>query len=273
MTNNSIKQKGLYKIVNQFNSKTLFNNISYLASQQGKKIGELEAAAGVSTGYISRTKEGNFKPGIEVVLNIANELNVSVDTLLNSNLSELTPTEQYLKNLLERLISDTTNDRLDWNVETADSLNYIQPDENGNTGHPLFSVKTFMVPTEVEYPEEVTRPVFESRTFGVNTHINDDCFCLQLNNDTFLYLMNIGLNGGRTNSPNSYAKELWISNNIEQQELCSNRGTETISPLVDELYTVVVESSKHPKIKHGLKSALDSYLEDGIDEDSKGLPF
>ncbi|WP_412131949.1 helix-turn-helix domain-containing protein [Lactobacillus equicursoris] len=273
MTDNSKKKKGLNKMVNQFNSKTLFNNISYLASQQGKKIGELEAAAGVSTGYISRTKEGNFKPGIEVVLNIANELNVSVDTLLNSNLSELTPTEQYLRNLLEKLISDTTNDKLDWNVETADSLNYIQPDENGNTDHPLFSVKTVMVPTEVEYPEEVTRPVFESRTFGNQTCIADDCFDLQLNYNTTLYLMSICKSVHQIGDQNAYAKELWISNNKEQQELCSNRGTETISPLVDELYTVVVESSKHPKIKHGLKSALDSYLENGINEDSIELPF
>ena len=260
-------------MVTSFDSKVMFNNISYLASQQNKKIGELEAAAGVSTGYISRTKDGNFKPGIEFVLNVANELNVSVDTLLKTDLSALTPTEQYLKNLLERLIDDTTSDKLDWNVETADSLNYIQPDENGNTGHPLFSVKTFMAPTEVEYPEEVTRPVFESRTFGVNTYVSDDCFCLQLNNDTVLYLMNIGLNGGRTNNPNSYAKELWISNSTEQQELCSNKGTETISPLVDDLYTVVVESSNHPKIKQNLKAALDSYLENGINEDSMELPF
>ncbi len=260
-------------MVTSFDSKVMFNNISYLASQQNKKIGELEAAAGVSTGYISRTKDGNFKPGIEFVLNVANELNVSVDTLLKTDLSALTPTEQYLKNLLERLIDDTTSDKLDWNVDTADSLNYIQPDENGNTGHPLFSIKTFMVPTEVEYPEEVTRPVFESRTFGNQTCIADDCFYLQLNNDTTLYLMSICKLAHRVGDPNAYAKELWISNDAEQQELCSNNGTETISPLVDHLYTLVVESSKHPKIKQNLKASLDSYLENSIDDTSTELPL
>lgn len=259
-------------MVTSFDSKVMFNNISYLASQQNKKIGELEAAAGVSTGYISRTKDGNFKPGIEFVLNVANELNVSVDTLLKTDLSALTPTEQYLKNLLERLIDDTTSDKLDWNVETADSLNNTKINRTPHC-HRLFSEKTFKEPTAGGIPIYVTKTIFESRTFGSNTRINDDCFYLQLNYETTIYLMNVCKTMHQVEDTDTCAKELWISSSKEQQALCSNKETEIISSLVNDLYTVVVENSKHPKIKRNLKNALDSYLENGINEDSSDLPF
>ena len=79
-----------------FDKKILLENISYLLKEKEMKIGELEAAAKVSTGYISRiTKEENSKPGIEFIMNVAEVLNVGMDTLLKVDLSAQTPTEKY----------------------------------------------------------------------------------------------------------------------------------------------------------------------------------
>lgn len=40
-----------------FNPRTLFENIEFLLKTQGRKIGEVENAVGVSAGYISRNSK------------------------------------------------------------------------------------------------------------------------------------------------------------------------------------------------------------------------
>ena len=48
----------------EFNKKIMLDNISFLLNESGKKIGELETEAGVSTGYISRiSKDEKTKLG------------------------------------------------------------------------------------------------------------------------------------------------------------------------------------------------------------------
>ena len=85
----------------EFNKKQMLDNISFLLQEFSKKIGELEAEAGVSPGYISRiTKDEKTKPGIDFIVKTADALNVSVDTLLNADFTKMTSTERYLVKLL-----------------------------------------------------------------------------------------------------------------------------------------------------------------------------
>lgn len=84
-----------------FNSRLIFDNISYLIKEQGKKVGEVETQAGVSAGYISRnSKDSNSKPGIDFLFRVSEILNTSIDTIMKIPLSELTPTERYLVSFL-----------------------------------------------------------------------------------------------------------------------------------------------------------------------------
>lgn len=108
-------------MMEKFNSKLLFDNIEYLIRTQDRKIGEVEAEAGVSAGYISRTnKESGGKPGIDFIMNISEVLHVSIDTLLKVNISSLTPTESYIVSFLEKMTKDTIKDLLAWEFETKD---------------------------------------------------------------------------------------------------------------------------------------------------------
>ena len=168
----------------EFDKKTFFDNVSYLIKASGKKVGEVESAAGVSQGCIARTsKEGGAKPGIEFVMKIAEELKVGMDTLVRTNLQELTQTEKYMIDFMKKLRQETLEEMLDWERESADNLNRMQSDMNGNVEHPLFSVETFMEPDENGYPYEVTRAVFVSRAFDCHTAIHGDCYHLRLKND------------------------------------------------------------------------------------------
>lgn len=261
----------------EFNKQLMLDNISYMLKAYGKKIGELESEAGVSPGYISRTsKDDKAKPGIDFIVKVAEALNTSVDTLLNINLSGLTPTERYLISFLEKLKRDTANDKLEWIRSSADSLNRMECDMNGCVDHPLFSYETFMEESEDDYPEEVSRVVFTSHTFDVHTFITGDCFSLRLKNGAILYLMDFSKSVHRINDSDAYAREMWMYKPcVGAQYMCSNHDNSPLAALVDDLYSVVKEFSRHPKIKKGLQEAIDAFMRDDLEDDIDDglLPF
>jgi len=260
----------------EFNKQLMLDNISFLLKESEKKIGELEAEAGVSAGYISRiSKEGNTKPGIEFIMKAAHSLNTSIDTLLNVNLSEITPTERYLITFLEKLSKDTLDDKLDWNRESAYSLNGAETDINGNTDHPLLNFKTFYEEGECDYPDEVSRVVFVSNSFDCNTFIEGDCFNLRLKNGTIFYLMNISKSVHKVNDPDAFAKEAWMyAPRTGANYLCSSRDNSPLAALVDHLYVTVSERMKHPRIKQEFQYVIDAFMEDDVsDDDDEMIPF
>ena len=260
----------------EFNKQLMLDNISFMLREFGKKIGELEAEAGVSPGYISRTsKDDKAKPGIDFIVKVAEALNTSVDTLLNIDLAGLTPTERYLISFIEKLKRDTAEDKLDWVRSSADSLNRMECDMNGYVDHPLFSYERFMEEGEGDYPDEVERVVFTSHAFDVHTYITGDCFSLRLKNGAILYLMDFSKSVFRTNDPDAYAREIWMYKpQVGAQYMCSNRDSSPLAALVDDLYAVVKEFSKHPKIKRGLQEAIDAFMRDDLEDDDDGeLPF
>ncbi len=260
----------------EFNKQLMLDNISFLLKESEKKIGELESEAGVSAGYISRiSKEGNTKPGIEFIINVAHSLNTSIDTLLNIDLSGMTPTELYLVSFLEKLNKDTLGDRLDWTRESADSLNRTETDINGIANHPLLSYETFYEDGELEFPEEVSAVVFVSNTFDCDTFIVGDCFNLRLKNGVILYLMNISKRVYRTGDPDAFAKEVWMyAPRTGKNYLCSNRNNSPLAALVDHLYATVSERMKHPRIIQEFQYVIDAFMEDDISDDvDETLPF
>jgi len=262
-------------VSNEFNQQLMLDNISYLLKETGKKIGELETDAGVSPGYISRiSKEGNTKPGIDFIMNVADSLNVSINTLLNVDLSEMTPNERYLLSFLEKLNRDTLGDKLDWNSESADRLNRSETDINGNPDHPLLSFETFYEEGEGDYLNEVSRVVFVCNSFDCKTSIHGDCFNLRLKNGSILYFMNISKSVYRTNDADAFAKEVWMytpGNGVHF--LCGNNVFSPLSDLVDELYATVSEHMKHPKVKRELQYVIDAFMKDDVSDDDETIPF
>ena len=260
---------------NEFNKQLMLDNIYYLLKENEKKIGELETEAGVSPGYISRiSKEDNAKPGIEFIIKVADSLNISLDTLLNVNFTKMTPTEKYLVSFLEKLNEDTLNDKLDWEKESAERLNRIEIDRNDNLNHPLISYETFAEEAECGYPNEVSRNVFVSESFGCGTTINGDCFNLRLKNGSMLYFMNISKSVYRMDDPDAFAKEIWIDVPFTGVNyLCGNKDKSSLAILIEKLYATVSEHMKHPKIKVGVKYIIDSFMNGDMCDDEEDLPF
>lgn len=262
-----------------FDKTKCFSNIrELLQTNPDVKIGQIEKEAGVRLGYMSRLeKEGNTsEPSMEFIVSAAKLLRVSLDTLISVDIAGLTPTEQYIVKFFDKLKADTLADKLDWHIESPDYLNRLEGDINGSVDHPLFWMETFYEESECEYPEEVTRIVFSSHSFGPKTFICGDCFNLKMKNGTMLYLMDIEKSVHKVNDQSAYAKEIWTyTPRVGCKFLVCNKDETPIAPLVDTLYSVIKERMQHPKLDKDVMSAIDSFMKDdwSDDDNDDSLPF
>lgn len=261
-----------------FNKALCFSNIRELLRQNPDvKIGQIEKEAGVRLGYMSRLeKEGNTaEPSMEFIVSAAKLLKVSIDTLISVDLTGFTPTEQYIVNFFDKLKSDTLQDKLDWNRESAFNLNRMEADIDENIYHPLFSEETFFEETKCDYPEEVTRIVFNSKTFGPHTYIAGDCFNLRLKNGTTLYLMDIEKSVHMTNDVSAFSKEAWMYVPYKGSQLLVTSQDDTpVAPLLEVLFSVVKQRMEHPKVNKDVMYAIDSFMKNDLDDDiTNDIPF
>ena len=260
-----------------FNKTLCFSNIRELIKENPDvKIGQIESAAGIRLGYMSRLEKGDnaAEPSVEFIVTAAKLLKVSVDTLISVDLANLTHTEKYLVNFIEKLKSDTLNEKLNWNTETEFQLNRQLVDCNGVSTHPLFTLETYYRQTECEYPEEVTDNVYVSKTFGPNTSINGDCFNLKLKNGSTFYLMNIVKDVHRVNDKSAFVKEavMYVPRG-KTQVLATTQDEYPIAQLLEELYVIVKERMIHPQVNNDVMNVIDAFMKNDFADDSDALPF
>lgn len=254
----------------------LANIRELLRENQDVKIGQIEREAGIRAGYLSRLeKEGNNSdPSMEFVVTAAKLLKTSLDTLIRVNISELTPTEKYLVSFFEKLQNDTLLDKLDWNIETPDELNHMECGENGWVEHPLFDFATFYEESECEYPDEVQRIVFTSKSFGPKTYINGDCYNIRLKNNSCLYLMDISKSVHKVGDVNAFAKEIWMyTPSVGKKFFARTNDNSPLVPLVEAVFATVKERTQHPKLKTEMQYVIDAFMKDDLEDDPEELPF
>ena len=170
---------------------------------------------------------------------------------------------------LGKLNSDTIKDSLDWIRESKEELNRLQENQYGDTGHPLFKLRTYDASNDYdESVEEVTQVVFASHNFDCNTGVHKDCYSLRMKNGTLLHLMNICKTYSSFSDPDTFAIEIWMTSpGQEPQFLCDNKGEATISRLIDGLYTTVSENMRHPKIDKNLQYVIDAFMQNDLEDD------
>lgn len=111
------------------------NNVLAVARQKNMKIGDLERAAGVRVGYLSRFagEDNTSLPNIDVAVAIAAALGVSLDALIGQDLTALSATGMYFLNLIKRLHLDTMLDELTWHfVATRAELQEVPVSTDNN---------------------------------------------------------------------------------------------------------------------------------------------
>ena len=102
--------------------------------------------------------------------------------MINLDYSNLTKTERYFADFIDKLIRDTVNEDLHWEKESLKSLE----DFDYQMQHPLFKIIA---------QEDGT---YEPKKFGYNSFftpgakINSDCYNVKIQ-ENVLYLMNVSI--------------------------------------------------------------------------------
>ncbi len=110
-------------------------NVDYVRKQKGEKVGELEKAVEVSTGYFARlSKNPETMPGAEVLIKIALHYGVPIDCLLLYSYSTYTEEEKILSDYIEKIISWTMNGWIKWE-KTDRVMAMRQPEINSLFPH------------------------------------------------------------------------------------------------------------------------------------------
>ena len=200
---------------------------------------------------------------------VADALGVTVDDIIKNDYSTPTPTELYILSFVDRLLSQTNADVLDWKKETATQLKVVGYDSDGSPDHPLFSM---------DFENNEPSPHFVSR-FNSNWVISGDCFYLSLpgSSHTTVYLMCVESPDAIGTPLEGDSYELYIVKNWKVQPLCSSIPvTSMFHTTLTDLYKAVKESSNHPKIAADFMSAMEAFMRNGVEENSDlpdDLPF
>ena len=239
-----------------FDKKICLDNIRTLAKEKGIKLGELEEQAGVSAGYISRIEKSESSPAFDFIIKVADILSVSIDFLINNNLSTMTSTNLYIARLIDKLISDTTSNHLFWEREEEsylnDNINFLNTESAFY--HPLFS--------EVKNPNSVKDFEYNSLFHDPRcVSINADCFNCEIIPDIRIYLMSTVYYFNDTQSDEF---ELYIVNkkNNVNKLICVKKGEKSDHAIsIKLLYGLANKSSKQTNIPSEIKTLIDDYIE------------
>ena len=255
-----------------FNREICLKNVDYLLTKQNKKLGELEEKSGNYPGYLSRMKSGKSSsdPSIEFLMTAAEELNVPLELLVSSDLTEMTSTEEFILKFLNKVIDNTKKDELRWTRETISQLEKlgIERDMNGyeEVNHPLYTVGG-----DGEGEEYYEFPVYVSlffRNCGV-TPCGNGYNAILSGTDNTLYIMECSkgddsLTWNKDRFYELYLVERGRYGNYDVKKLCNTIETrETIVVTVDSLVKNIIASLNRIHIDSDVKEILNAYI-DGI---------
>ena len=238
-----------------FDKSRCISNIYQLAKDRCVKIGDLEKSSGVSVGYLSRInkEDSTTIPTIDFIADVAGMLGVTVDSLLNNDFCSPTPTEKYILSFIDRLLSQTNANKLDWKKETVAQLHSVGIDYNNEPDHALYTI---------ESDNNGLKTAYDSK-FNPGVDVSNDCFNLSLPGtaNTVVYLMcvNDPAMMDLPFSDNTY--ELYIVQGWSVKPLChSSPANSPFSKSLQTLYSAVTEYCKHPKLESEVMSAIDAFM-------------
>lgn len=243
-----------------FNKGLFLNNVMFLTKKKGIKMGELETAADVSVGYISRLRNEKSIPSISVVSSIADQLGVPIDAIISIDFEAMTENDLYMMQFIETLSNNTMKGSLKWNIETSGYLNNLEFDGRYNPDHPLFEVG----PDSNMDPE-----LYYISNFHIGTTLEfvGNSFHAKIADQTYIYLMSVKRSKNRTNPRNEYELYLVKYENEEKNvsPLCCGRRDDTFQenalfPHLENLYGVINDARQQVNLPDDVRSILDSYM-------------
>ncbi len=239
-----------------FDKKRFLNNVYYLAKLRDIKIGALEANAGLSTGYLARlNKEDNKSvPSIEVLVSFADKLKISMDSLIGCDLEPMSGTDKYICDFLDKLIFDTTNNKYIWTKEDASTLH---ASERG-AEHPLLK--------NVGDNHFYNNHYLSQFRPNEDVELDDFQYYVEIDQDTFLYLMNTLVTFRSTDKEDDIRTEneieLYLQKGQVIKKICRKHHKQA-SPFDDKLLQLrqaAKDSTQHINLDEELREVIDLFM-------------
>ena len=211
-----------------FNRTLFFNNLRCLAKENNKNLGELEKELGVSRGYISRSSKGSSVPSVELVSMAAGMFHISVDSLLSVDLTERSKSHLHITQFLEKMIKDTSEERIKWSKVSQPQLSMLQQNKAWRQG---------------------------SACVGG--------FTMRIGKNTDVYILSVRLTRNGMVSKTDH-KELWLcpADSGTMQFLCSTSDRSVgYTHLIDTLYDAAHKQEKRPHLKRESLQTIFDYLQ------------
>lgn len=267
----------------RFKRDLFLENIDFLLAKKKFKLGALEADSGNRPGYLSRMKSGKSSsdPSIEFLMTASDELEVPLDMLVASKLTELSSTEEYILDFLRKVETDTKDDKLEWICETIVELEKLEV-ENDNQGysvvlHPLYTVNEEK--TESDYNEF---PQYNSLFFkncGVKP-CDNGYHARLLPTDQWFYIMECVKDNDCIARKEKNFFEIYLVNydrygNAITKKICNTLEVSSpIKVMVETLIKGIRVSLSRVHIDKTVKDAIDAYMKGfSLLPDNDLLPF
>lgn len=112
----SQSEQGSTNGTDPIDTKRLIDNVYALIKSRNLRIGDVERKIGVSSGYFSRLakNENDVAPGLDVVYKLAQILEITVDSLLNSDFTKSQENVAYLEKFIKKIVTDIESGKMDW---------------------------------------------------------------------------------------------------------------------------------------------------------------
>jgi len=253
----------------KYDKKRFITNVYALAKQQGMKIRDLESGCGVCAGYFARLRQEkkNAAPGADFLLAVAEQLSVSVDSLLTFDFSEATGAETKLHEYLEKLIRETESHQLVWQEDSFGYLDNLLINKDGTTPHPLFDT----------LPDQTGReslPFYLSRFRDLKGLVPVNTYGCVFPGGLTLYMVKVWNTGDDPSSPGDWTElELLMTGpgKYDSMPFCHTdheKGTR-LEPDMKKLFSVVSDAVRLPHLTPKAMAYIDSYLSEGNEHEKE----
>ena len=249
-----------------YNRARMLANIYSIAKAKNVKIGDLELAAGVSTGYISRLAKDENKGAltVEVLVAIAKKLDVSLDALVLTDDGQLSQNEMEMLRFLDKMTVDTECYDLEWNL-----FDPRTQDDSFLCEHPLFRIKDDGYEEDDNgRPHYFKYTQYESRFLPPKeASIDGNCYHALIDDfsKNSIFIMRLTVAGKNRFATETVYEIYFIdhSNNVSPV-LCSKITHQQITDAVERLYLAIEGARSHLTISTRTKSVISRYLSKGI---------
>ena len=254
--------------VRELNRDQLLGNLDDLLFMNAMTQAELESAAGVYTGYISRMKSDPRKlPALDVLWKMAQVLEVSLEWIIEGTVRDLDENVLYVRRFLQKLFDRTVAGKLVWKSWPCSRLNGILSGAESCTD----------LPCVARTPEGAFRP-FSLAFPGMENSFADAAFTVQIDEKHILCISKMQFSELiEPENPASLHSHEWLelqSMDLENGETAivassSGNGDDRLEAALEKLYHQLMRHMDDLKLAPALRTMIDSFMNQP-DEMEKG---